>query len=95
MLQATPENQFTPTTLPIEVIRMYEVTDFLKYSKNTYLAREADGLMPPPISLGGSSKGYLKHEIQAVLNYLIVGKSDDEIRALVKSLVAQRQQLVA
>ncbi len=76
----------------LNIIRRPEVLTLFGFSKSTLFYREQDGLMVPPISLGGRACGYLEHECQAVLKALVAGKSKYEIRQLVRNLVAQRQQ---
>ena len=48
-------------------------------------------LMPPPISLGARSVGWIEHELDQVLNAMIAGKPPEHIRALVNRIVGQRQ----
>lgn len=48
------------------------------------------GLMPPGIALGWRSVGWPAHELDAIAVARIAGKTEDEIRALVKDLVAAR-----
>ena len=48
------------------------------------------GLMVPPISMGARSVAYPDHELQAVAAGRIAGKSEEEIRQIVKDLVATR-----
>lgn len=50
------------------------------------------GLMPPSINLGGArSVGFLQHELDQVLAFMVAGKSKDDIRALVSHMVDQRK----
>lgn len=50
------------------------------------------GVWPPPIRLGANSVAWLDHESQAVLAARVAGNSDDQIRGLVKELVAARSE---
>lgn len=52
------------------------------------------GIFVPPIRLGANSVAWLEHETQAILAARVAGKSDDDIRALVKELVATRTEVV-
>ena len=52
--------------------------------------RIADGLLSGPIKIGVRVSGWPAREITAVNEALIAGRSDDEIRQLVKDLVDQR-----
>jgi|GEM_PF-6806668 len=60
---------------------------------STWFERVAKGLLPPPVSIGGRSVAYLDHELQAIAAARIAGKSDDQIRQIVKNLVAARDAL--
>lgn len=52
------------------------------------------GLIPPPIHVG--VRAYLAaHEVDAVVAARLAGKSDDEIKAVVRLLVEQRKGAVA
>jgi prophage regulatory protein len=46
--------------------------------------------MPKPISLGSRAVGYLQHEVDSVLFARIAGKNNEQIKELVKSLMAKR-----
>ena len=48
------------------------------------------GLMPPGIALGWRSVGWPANELDAIAAARIASKTEDEIRALVQSLVAAR-----
>ena len=50
------------------------------------------GLLTPPVKRGRSS-AWPEHEVEAVTAATIAGKNDDDIRDLVKQLVAQRAEL--
>jgi prophage regulatory protein len=50
------------------------------------------GLLPPPISLGARCSGWLAHEIDAIITARATGATDDEIRAIVARLVAERRR---
>ena len=48
------------------------------------------GLLTPPVRLGKRSSGWPDDEIAAIVDARIAGKSDEEIRELVKQLIAAR-----
>jgi prophage regulatory protein len=52
-----------------------------------------DGLLTPGVAIGQRSKGWPDYEIQAIAVARVAGKSDVEIRELVKLLVAKRTEL--
>ncbi|MFL0798214.1 MAG: AlpA family transcriptional regulator [Cellvibrionaceae bacterium] len=59
---------------------------------NTCLhSRIKEGLIPPSISLGGRSVGWLDHELDQVMAAMVAGKSKDQIKMLVDQLVDQRK----
>lgn len=53
-----------------------------------------DGLLTQQIRTGQRSVGWPSHEVEAIVAARIAGKTNDEIRALVRELHAQRQQSV-
>jgi prophage regulatory protein len=75
------------------IIRKHKVVAQFSFSKSTLYNRIKDGLIPPPISLGARSVGFYQHEITAVIAAMGAGKEPNEIRELVTSLTAKRQQL--
>jgi prophage regulatory protein len=54
-----------------------------------------DGTLPPPLKLTTRSSAWVEHEIAAVNQARIAGRSDSEIRRLVAKLVAARTQPTA
>lgn len=52
----------------------------------------ADGLFVPGVKIGRRAVAWARHEHQAIAAARLAGKTDDEIRALVKKLVAARTQ---
>lgn len=61
------------------------------YSRSTIYVRIAQGLWTKPISLGARAVGWPANEIATLNAARISGKSDDEIRELVKQLEAARK----
>lgn len=65
-----------------------------KYTGNAYSTNYADvkdGLLPPPVKTRGRSSGWVAREVAAVQKARIAGKTEDEIKELVRQLVLQRQ----
>ena len=60
------------------------------FRKSARAAKVIDGLLPPPIRLGGKAKGYLAHELEAVTSARATGATDDDVREVVKKVVADR-----
>jgi prophage regulatory protein len=76
--------------MAIKFIRLAGVSDAQGGKAKSTIYRDInDGLLPPPLKLGASSV-WVESEIEAINQAIIAGKSDDEIRQLVKELVAAR-----
>ena len=61
-------------------------------SRSTWYAQVADGLLPPPVRVSTRAVAWLDHELDAVAAARAANHSNDEIRALVQSLVAARSR---
>lgn len=61
-------------------------------ARSTLYADIQRGLLTPPVELGRRARGWPNHEIEAINQARISGATDDEIRGLVRRLVAQRKQ---
>ena len=61
-------------------------------AQSTFYEWIARGLMTPGIALGWRSVGWPAHELDAIAGARIAGKTEDEIRALVRDLIASRAQ---
>lgn len=59
-------------------------------AKSTHYADIANGLWTKPVKLGKHASAWPEHENDTQIAARIAGKSDDEIRALVKELQAAR-----
>ena len=68
-------------------------------SKQTTLSKPflrnniATGLFPSPVKLGERLSVWLQSEVTAIMNARIAGNSNDEIKALVIKLEAQRKSI--
>ena len=62
--------------------------------RSTFRERIREERMPPPVKFGNRSL-WPRHELDIVANAIIAGQSDDEIRALVATLVADRRRAAA
>jgi prophage regulatory protein len=72
------------------IFRRPRVEDTSGYSRSTLYLRITQGLWPKPVSLGVRAVGWPAREVSAINAARIAGKSDDEIRALVKRLHTER-----
>lgn len=52
-----------------------------------------DGLCTRGVSIGQRAKAWPEHEIDAIIAARIAGRSDEELRVLVRSLHAQRTEM--
>lgn len=73
------------------ILRLPAVKADSGLSRSTIYLRIAQGLWPKPVSLGGRAVGWPAHEIAAVNNARIAGKSDNDIRQLVIKLEMARK----
>lgn len=78
-----------------QIIRRPDVLNMTGWSKSTLYNRINKGLFIEPISLGARSVGFPLLEAEQIINYMIAGKSQEEIRQFVTELVNNRQKLVA
>ena len=53
-----------------------------------------DGLFTTGVAIGQRAKGWPDYEVEAIIAARVAGKSDTQIRELVKSLHAKRTDLV-
>ena len=77
--------------MTIQIVKQPSLLEQFAFSKSTLFSQIKQGLMPKPIPLGDRAVGYLQHELDAVLSARIAGQSNDQIKELVKSLVAKRK----
>jgi prophage regulatory protein len=76
-----------------KILRLPAVKSESGHSRSTIYLRIAQGLLTKPVSLGGRSVGWPESEISTLLAARIAGKSDEEIRVLVKKLEASRKSV--
>jgi prophage regulatory protein len=78
-------------SLPRTLLRLPAVIEHLGESRSTIYSNIQQGLFVKPISLsGGYAKAWPADEVAAIINARIAGKSDDQIKALVKALEQAR-----
>jgi prophage regulatory protein len=73
------------------IFRLPSVKSESGLSRSTLYLRISQGLWTKPISLGGRAVGWPASEITILNCARIAGKTDEEIRALVQKLEAQRK----
>ncbi len=80
----------------MKLLRIAEVKSRLGFRSDASVFQQmADGVLPPSISIGGRAKAWLDTEIDAIIVARVLGKDDDALREIVKSIVEKRAALVA
>ena len=77
----------------LRMCRNDDVLRTFRYGRTTLHNRIKDGLMTPPINLGGRAVGFLESEVQAVLQAFVAGLTHDQIKDLVVELVNDRKSI--
>lgn len=75
----------------LQLLRRNEVIRLTARSRSALLIDEKAGLFCPPISIGERAVAYVKHEVLALIQARIQGKTTIEIRELVSELIKNRQ----
>jgi len=81
--------------MSLNILRIPAAKNQSGYSRSTIYLRIAQGLWTKPVSLGPRAVGWPSNEVEALNAARISGKTDDEIRELVKSLHTKRKALIA
>lgn len=78
-----------------EMLRLPDVSKKTGYPRSTLYDLIRDGLFPPPVAIGSRCSAWPSDEITAIVDARIAGKSKDEIRDLVRRLIAARRKTAA
>lgn len=78
----------------ITMLRRPKVSQTIAMSRSATYNLIAEGLFPPGVKLSTRAVAWPEHEVNQVLSARIAGKSDDEIRQLVRDLVAKRKEFL-
>lgn len=76
---------------PLTILRRKQVEAETGYSRSTIYLRISQRLWPKPVSLGARAVGWPAVEVAALNAARISSQPDDEIRALVRRLEADRR----
>lgn len=76
---------------PQSILRLPAIKSLSGLSRSSIYNRIAEGLWPKPIGLGARAVGWPELEVLAVNSARIAGQSNEEVRALVTKLEADRQ----
>lgn len=75
----------------MRLLRFPDIRPYFGFKSDTSIKNWVrDGLLPPRIWITKLTWGLPDYEVEAVARARIAGKTDDEIRELVKVLTAQR-----
>jgi prophage regulatory protein len=74
-----------------KVIRKSEIKALTGLSNTSYFEQINKGLTVPFFSIGARAVAVFEDEITIVITARAAGKSDDEIRQIVKALIRQRE----
>lgn len=74
-----------------KIFRLPQVMDECGLARSTVYLRIKQGLLTKPISIGPRCVGWPQVEIEAINAARIAEKSDEEVRALVTELQANRK----
>lgn len=78
----------------LRILRITPLKEKMGFGSNsTVYAHVEDGVLTPPFKIGLRASGWPEHEADAINAARMAGKSNDEIRELVKTLTAKRQQI--
>jgi prophage regulatory protein len=77
----------------LQVLRLSEVVNKFGRSKTSIYLDGLKGVFPTPISLGERAKGYLEHEVMAVIAARAQGCNESQVQKLVKELIESRKHL--
>lgn len=75
-----------------KLTRRPEVLELLKISRSNLYQKIDQGLWPAPIQLGARAVAWISTENEQILAAMIQGKTQEEIKHLVKSIVEARSQ---
>lgn len=75
-----------------KLVRRKYVLSITGWSKSTLYNRINSGEFPPSISIGSRAVGFVESEVDEVITAMIQGKSQQQLRDLVSSIINNRQQ---
>ncbi|WP_065978093.1 helix-turn-helix transcriptional regulator [Pseudoalteromonas lipolytica] len=73
-----------------KIIRRTTVLENTGLSKSTLYNRLKEGVFPPPISLGARAVGWVESECEKVIQAMVAGYSEQQLKDLVQEIVASR-----
>lgn len=73
-----------------KILRYWTVLEISGEARSTLYNKIAAGLWTRPVRIGSRAVGWPDHEVEAIITARIAGKSDTEIRELVRQLESER-----
>jgi len=80
--------------ISLKIERKPAVLQRIGLSRSTLHNKIQQGLWCPPINLGARAVGFLEHETDELIAAYVNGYSPEQLRELVKTLVAERAMLI-
>ncbi len=77
-----------------KIYRLSNVQNIIGLSRSSIYTYISQGLITKPIQIGARAVGWPSYEIEAILEARVSGKSAEEIKNLVRVLMAKRQSEV-
>lgn len=77
--------------MPNTLLRFNTVKAKTGYPRSTLYYQISKGTFPTSVKLGERAVGWLAAEVDAVIQARVSGKSDKDIRVLIKQLIDARQ----
>ncbi|HKB59527.1 MAG TPA: AlpA family phage regulatory protein [Gallionellaceae bacterium] len=78
----------------MRLLKLPQVLDLTATSRTTHYSNIKTGLMTAPVPLGVHSVAWPEHEISQLIAARIAGKSDEEIRQIVRDMMSKRGSLL-
>lgn len=75
----------------LHFLRLSDILERRRTSRTVTYRNIAAGTFPPPVKLGPNTSAWPEHEIEALDRAQLAGASEDEVRALVSSIVVARR----
>lgn len=74
-----------------QIYRKPDIKAIFSFADSTLYLHVSQGILPKPISLSSRARGWPASEIDAIVAARIAGRTEDQIKALVITMTAARQ----
>lgn len=78
----------------IELLKKPTILKACGISKSTLHNRINSGLFTPPVSIGARAVAWPSNEVESITSAIIAGKTEADIKLLVKVLIQKRKEVV-